>query len=68
MSRLTSIDRSSKEGILTEKTKNFTKGKVVREEKDIPKFDGATVDAELRALVPAQVPGPKFVGYGVTHN
>ena len=40
----------------------------MREQKEIPKFDGALVDAELRALVPAQIPRPKFEGYGVTHN
>jgi hypothetical protein len=51
-----------------EDKKNFTKGKFVREEKKIPTFDGAAVDAELRALVPAAGNGPGFQGYGVTHN
>ena len=40
----------------------------MREEKAIPKFDGAKVDAELRALVPAEGSIRKFEGYGVTHN
>jgi hypothetical protein len=48
--------------------KNFTKSKVVREEKQIPSFDGVAVDAELRALKRSDVPGPQFQGYGVTHN
>ena len=51
-----------------EDQKNFTKGIVVREEKAIPKFDGAKGDAELRALVPAEGSIRKFEGYGVTHN
>ena len=50
--------------------KNFTKGKVVVEETEIPTFDGEAVDAELRALKPREGPGPgpQFEGYGVTHN
>ena len=43
-----------------EDQKNFTKGIVVREEKAIPKFDGAKVDAELRALVTAEGSIRKF--------
>jgi hypothetical protein len=48
--------------------KNFTKGKVVREENMIPSFDGVAVDAELRALKPSAEPDPQFQGYGKTHN
>jgi hypothetical protein len=48
--------------------KNFTKGVVVLEHKEIPKFNGATVDAELRALQPSKEPGHQFEGYGKTHN
>jgi hypothetical protein len=48
--------------------KNFTKGKVVREEKMIPSFDGVAVDVELHALKPSAEPGPQFQGYGKTHN
>jgi hypothetical protein len=52
-----------------EDKKNFKKGKVVHEKKDVPKFDGTLVEAELRALVPAATPtGHQFEGYGVTHN
>ena len=41
----------------------------MHEVKEVPKFDSAAVDAELRALVPAEPgTGHKFVGYGVTHN
>ena len=41
----------------------------MREEKQIPTFDGAAVDAELRALMPAESgTGHQFEGYGVTHN
>ena len=40
----------------------------MREEKEIPKFDGVAIDAELSALVPVVGPGPRFEGYGVTHN
>ncbi|KAK1691774.1 hypothetical protein QYE76_008471 [Lolium multiflorum] len=35
---------------------------------EIPKFNGATVDAELRALQPSKEPGHQFEGYGKTHN
>jgi hypothetical protein len=48
--------------------KNFTKGKVVREEKMISSFDGVAVDAELRALKPSAEPDPQFQGYGKMHN
>ena len=48
--------------------KNFTKGKVVLEQKAIPTFNGETVVAELRALKPSEQPGPQFERYGVTHN
>jgi hypothetical protein len=48
--------------------KNFTKGKVVCEEKMIPSFDGVAVDAELRALKPSAEPSPQFQGYGKMHN
>jgi hypothetical protein len=48
--------------------KNFTKGKVVREEETIPKFNGETVDGELRALQRSKEPGKTYVGYGETHN
>jgi hypothetical protein len=48
--------------------KNFTKGKVVREEETIPKFNGETVDGELSALKPSKEPGKTYVGYGETHN
>jgi len=51
-----------------EDKKNFKKGRVEREEKAIPTFDGAAVDAELSALVPAGRKGPRYVGYGVSHN
>ena len=52
-----------------EDTKNFKKGKVVHEVKEVPKFDGTTVDAEIRALVPPKKPtGHQFEGYGETHN
>ena len=37
-----------------EDVKNFKKGKVVHEVKEVPKFNGTTVDAEIRALVPAK--------------
>ena len=40
----------------------------MHEVKEIPTFDGAAVDAELRALVPAKGNGPRYVGYGETHN
>jgi hypothetical protein len=40
----------------------------VREEKQIPSFDGVAIDVELRALKRSDVPGPQFQGYGVTHN
>jgi hypothetical protein len=50
-----------------ENKKNFTKGVVVLEEKEIPSFDGATVDAELRALKPKEN-SSQFEGYGETHN
>ena len=51
-----------------EDKKNFKKGRVEREEKEIPTFDGVAVDAELSALVPAGGKGPRYVGYGVAHN
>ena len=52
-----------------EDRKNFKKGKVVHEVKEVPKFEGAAVDAEIRALVPAAPgTGHQFAGYGVTHN
>ena len=51
-----------------EDRKNFTKDIVVTEVKQIPTFDGTAVDAELSALVPAVAPGPRYEGYGVTHN
>jgi hypothetical protein len=41
----------------------------VHKVKEVPKFDGAAVDAELRAIVPTEpVNGHQFDGYGVTHN
>ena len=55
-----------------EDKKNFMKGVVVHEEKVIPTFEGAAIDAELRALelntLSSEVPGPQFEGYGETHN
>jgi hypothetical protein len=48
--------------------KNFTKSKVVREEKQIPSFNGVAVDAELRALKTSNIPYPQFEGYGETYN
>jgi hypothetical protein len=52
-----------------EDIKNFKKGKVVHEVIKVRKFDGAAVDAELRALVPTEPGnGHQFEGYGVTHN
>jgi hypothetical protein len=52
-----------------EDIKNFKKGKVVHEVNEVPKFDGAAVDAELCALVPTEPGnGHQFQGYGVTHN
>ena len=40
----------------------------MHEVKEIPTFDGAAIDAELRALVPPEGNDPRFEGYGVMHN
>jgi hypothetical protein len=41
----------------------------VHEVKEVPKFDGAAVDAKLRALVPTELGnGHQFEGYGIMHN
>ena len=45
--------------------KNFKKGKVVHEVKEVPTFDGSAVKAELGALTKSD---GGFVGYGETHN
>ena len=69
MLRLTQTESSSKEGIRSEKTKNFKKGRTEHEVVEVPKFDGKAVDDELRALVPAEPESAhQFVGYGETHN
>jgi len=44
------------------------KGRAEHEEKAVPTFDGAAVDAGLSALVPAGRKGPRWVGYGVSDN
>ena len=48
--------------------RNFKKGKVVLEERQIPTFDGAAVKAELAALVRTESGVPVFDGYGKEHN
>jgi hypothetical protein len=55
--------------LFREDIKNFKKVKVVHEVKEVPKFDDAAINAELRALMPAEPGiGHQFEGYGVTHN
>jgi hypothetical protein len=48
--------------------KNFKKGKVVLEERQVPTFEGAVVRAELDALVLTPSGVPLYDGYGKTHN